>query len=180
MKFLFYLLTVFSFLFPVLAEDTLGERASEIVEEVESVEREGAGVYFSTDIFPELGFSVGHQFRLSDRFGFRVAVGHRPLRFEFGVPVIHEMQRYGGFLDLRLADSENFIYIGSAWSRGKLVQGASLETGVVWRVTDRFAVDLGHQYRDWGQFAFYDLGNADAPPNHTFRVGLIHFFRKSN
>jgi len=134
-------------------------------------DRRSGGLYVATEVYNDLGLGVGYQFGLTGTFAMRFEAMHRPELLDVGTETLnHNVQRYGGFLDLGLGDSDSFIYLGSALNRSNLVRGLSLESGVIWRATQNFAVRLGHEYRSWHDF------DGDGR-NHTFRFGIVHFFR---
>lgn len=185
MKFLFYLLTIFSFLFPVFADSSDDGLLEEIInldtkiihndtEEIEHLLEDtrsaitaGAGIYFSSNLFEAVSFSLGHQFRVTDGIGFRTELEQR---FSGqSVESIRDTLRYGVFIDLRLGNTPNFVYIGSHMAHGHLSR-PSLSTGVIWRVGPHDGITIGHEYLTLSEITGGRAG-------HTLRLGFTHFFR---
>jgi len=136
-------------------------------------DRQGAGFYVSGEVYEDLGIGVGHQFGLPGSFALRFETMFRPERLDLGQDQLaHNLKRYGAFLDLGLADSRSFIYLGSAYAHSNMMKSLSVDSGVVWRMRERFALRLGHEYRNWGDF------NSDSLRGHTFRFGVVHFFKR--
>lgn len=152
---------------------------------IERAIEDGDGLYLVTELYKDVGVGVGHQISLGKDLGLRLEFSHR-LAGIFAedtdnAPVHENLRRYGVFLDWKLADTDHFVYLGSAFGHGQFTKGFSVESGVVWRIQDRFALRLGHEYRDLDDFGL-SFGDNRVPvsgrPNHSFRLSLVHFFKK--
>lgn len=175
MKFFYQiLLTVTLFAFPSLlqAENLEAKKAQEIAERLVEAERDGAGLYFATDIFEDLSVGSGYQFGLNDTFALRFEGQYRIERFiadNGDLPFYTGLRRYGVFLDLGIRDTGSFVYLGSAFNQHDLASGFSVDSGVVWRLRDNFAFRAGHEYRNFADFDGFDS------KNHTVRFGVVHW-----
>jgi len=162
MKFLLYALTAFSFLFPTFAEDG-----------------PDTGLYFSTNIFSELGVGVGHKFRVTDTTGIRLQGEYEFATFDHDTDHFHEsLHRYGVFYDYGLGESRNFVYLGSSFAHVEAHRALGVETGIVLRLRGRTHLRLGHEYRSWGDAGIGPFTLANNIGGHTARISLVHFFRR--
>lgn len=75
---------------------------------------------------------------------------------------------------MQIADTDNFVYLGSMYNRSALANAFSFDSGVVWRVQDNLAIKIGHSYASFGEFE----GVALRPRNHSLRLGVVHFFKR--
>ena len=176
-KFLFKILFLFSLLtIPMTqAKAQLIPDVEQAIGLVEELESQGDGLYVVTQIYEDLGIGVGFQFGLTESFAARFESNYHGYGLDPDTLGSDDF-RHAAFVDWRLADSSNFIYLGTAFSHGSLLGGPSLASGIVWRFHDTFGLNLGHEYRNWADFD--GPGEGYGPPSgHTFRVGLVHFFR---
>lgn len=169
------LTVLFAFLLPFLSHSkTLAEQIETAFETVAEAERRGQGFYFGSDIFGDLGLNFGHQFSITDQIGLRLEAGHAFFGID-GEPAVNHISihRYGGFLDLRLADTDSFIYLGSMFNKGEFASAWSFDSGIILRIQDTLAIKIGHAYHNFGEF-----DGAVIPRDHSLRIGVVHFFKR--